>query len=121
MAVTAPVLDGVTLAHPNKYSCPLEFRGGASEKADGSLQFDLVQSSAKRKFTMEWPALTSTQAGSVETAWGGLDSGTASFTAPDGSTYTVTRDASGGGLDKEMFVIASGGIRWRMKISLREA
>jgi len=121
---TAPVLGGNTLPHvtaADGYSETITYRGGMRRHADGSVIVNLVNASAKRKFRLSWPALTDAQKATMITAYASVDDSSASFTAPSGSTYTVTRDPDSPGLSLDSYMIGGGSLRWRATLYLEEA
>ena len=95
MAVTTPILAGTTLPNPSEFTISRNYRGTTTEMADGTVRIDLVSTTAKHVFTLAWTGLTSTQVGTVTTAFDAIkESYSASnFTAPNGTVYTVTRDS----------------------------
>ena len=125
MATTQPVLEGNTLpypASPDGYTEELLYRGASQEMADGTIVWDLVNTSVKREFTIKWVGLTSTDKTTVETAFEAIKiSYTASnFTAPTGSTYSVTRHPSQDTLRWDSVITAGATLRFGTTIKLRE-
>lgn len=122
--MAVPVLGGTTLpaiAAADGYTETLDYRGSMRRMADGSVVTQLVASAVKRKFRLSWPALTDAQKATLITAYATVDDSSASFTAPTGASYTVTRDPDSSGLSLEMFMIAGGSTRWRASLFLEEA
>ncbi len=118
--MASPTLASNTLAEPQEYTETREFRGGAVVLADGTQHTDLVQASAKRLFRLEWVALTTTQKGTLQTAFDAmLAAGTATYEDLDAVSYTVTAD--GQASIEFRAVKASGGKRWAASLALREA
>ena len=122
MAVS--VLGAVTLpaiAATDGYSETLDYRGGFRRNASGGVVTQLVASAVKRKFRLTWPALTDAQKATVVSAFATVDDSSASFTAPTGTAYTVTRDPDSPGVSFDMFMIGGGTTRWRCTLFLEEA
>lgn len=119
--MAAPTLAGYTLPSPyadGGYQEKVEYRGATVEMADGTQQTDLVQASAKRKWRVEFRIITSAQKSTVESAWDAIKDASATFTDPNGSSYSVTRD---GDADLEWkWVKAASGFRYSATIALRE-
>ena len=122
--MAVPVLGSVTLpaiAAADGYSETLDYRGGFRRNASGGVVTQLVASSVKRKFRLTWPALTDAQKTTVINAFATVDDSSASFTAPTGTAYTVTRDPDSPGVSFDMFMIGGGTTRWRCSLFLEEA
>ena len=122
--MAVPVLGAVTLpaiAAADGYSETLDYRGGFRRNASGGVVTQLVASSVKRKFRLSWPALTDAQKATVISAFATVDDSSASFTAPTGTAYTVTRDPDSPGVSFDMFMIGGGTTRWRCTLFLEEA
>ncbi len=122
--MAVPVLGAVTLpaiAATDGYSETLDYRGGFRRNASGGVVTQLVASSVKRKFRLSWPALTDAQKATVISAFATVDDSSASFTAPTGTAYTVTRDPDSPGVSFDMFMIGGGTTRWRCSLFLEEA
>ena len=124
MAPTQPVLASNNLPHPapDGYRETVEFRGASTEMADGTVVYDLVNSTAKHVFILKWQNLTTTQRGTVETAWAAIKSSysASNYTAPTGTSYTVTRDPGQRTLDWQAQIVAGGTLRWSGELRLRE-
>lgn len=126
MAITTPVLNGVTLPQVSVRDGYMEYpgyRGVDTEMVSGALATDLVSTAVKRRFELSWVGLTETQVTHSTTgllkAWEGVRGGSASFTAPTGGSYTVTRDIG----EMELQVTwyrAAGGLRADVRMKLRE-
>jgi hypothetical protein len=122
--MAVPVLGAVTLpaiAATDGYSETLDYRGGFRRNASGGVVTQLVASAVKRKFRLTWPALTDAQKATVVSAFATVDDSSASFTAPTGTAYTVTRDPDSPGVSFDMFMIGGGTTRWRCTLFLEEA
>ena len=122
--MAVPVLGAVTLpaiAATDGYSETLDYRGGFRRNASGGVVTQLVASAVKRKFRLTWPALTDAQKATVVSAFATVDDSSASFTAPTGTAYTVTRDPDSPGVSFDMFMIGGGSTRWRCTLFLEEA
>ena len=122
--MAVPVLGSVTLpaiAAADGYSETLDYRGGFRRNASGGVVTQLVASAVKRKFRLTWPALTDAQKTTVINAFATVDDSGASFTAPTGTAYTVTRVPDSPGVSFDMFMIGGGSTRWRCTMFLEEA
>ena len=122
--MAVPVLGAVTLpaiAATDGYSETLDYRGGFRRNASGGVVTQLVASAVKRKFRLTWPALTDAQKAPVISAFATVDDSSATFTAPTGTAYTVTRDPDSPGVSFDMFMIGGGTTRWRCTMFLEEA
>ena len=95
MAITTPVLGGTTLpqVEADGYEETPELRGATTEMLSGALATDLVSATVKRRFALSWRMLSEAQISSVVAAWAAMvTAGSASFTSPNGGSYTVTHD-----------------------------
>jgi hypothetical protein len=122
MAPTQPVLAGTTLPHPKAedgFSERVVFRGVSVEMASGAQSTDLVVSGAKRLFTLSWQAITATEKGNIITAFTAIKEGSGSFTSPDSTVYTVTRDGDAE-IEFEYVLTAGGVFRYNASLRLRE-
>ncbi|MGB5050738.1 MAG: hypothetical protein WBO46_17475 [Caldilineaceae bacterium] len=117
---TQPTLGGQTLAHPSDYRESVEYRGGRRVMADGTQVTDLVNSSAKRLFHVEWNALTAAERTTLETAYAAVKDTTGSFKTPDNNTYTVTIDGDAA-LEFNYILLPSGSFRYATALKLRES
>ena len=118
MSYTTPTLGTVTLPRPAGYTEQRSFRGAMSEMANGTVAFDLVQSTAKRLYTLSWTNVSDADKTTIETAFDLLGTATQSFVAPTGGSTTVTR--TDGGLEFAFAGAASGELRWSVAMELRE-
>ena len=122
MAITTPVLGGVTLPQVmwrDGYSEGLELRGSDMIMASGAMKTDLVQSTGKRKFELKWRGLTESQVSTVENGWATVYTASVAFTSPRGGTFTVTRDTGSNALELNWYKTASG-MRADVSLRLRE-
>lgn len=95
MAATQPVLAGTTLPHPQLeggFTERVMFRGTSIEMASGAQSTDLVVSGAKKVFTLSWQTITAAEKADIITALTAIKESSGSFTSPDSTVYTVTRD-----------------------------
>lgn len=88
--ISTLVLNGQALAPPSAYSKRTEYVGASTTLANGKLRRDLVQSQAKRRFTLAWTRLNAAQLAAVEAAYDAAVKGEVSFVGPDGVACTVT-------------------------------
>jgi hypothetical protein len=116
MAIT---LAGQSLPNPNRYTIESGYRGKGSTMADGSVSFDVVDSTVKRKFTLGFVLLTSTQKSALLTAWASLKTATGTLVDYDSTNYTVVRDPEAASLSFDA-VPTAGGTRWAVTVNLIE-
>jgi hypothetical protein len=121
---TQPVLQGNTLAWPKAeggYQERYAQRAASLETANGNYVFQRITTAAKREFTLSWAAITAAQLSTIRTAYDALLStgGSSNFTAPTGSTYTVTPLRDNPPLDIEYVHTPDGG-RYNVAMQLRE-
>ena len=117
----ATIIGGVTVADPAGYRIGPGYWGGATTLADGTLQFDLVNDGAKRRFELTWTAITTTQRDSINTAYNNIRKSSGNFTGPDGATATVVRDPTQDRLLWEAVKAAGATLRWSGTLVLLEA
>jgi hypothetical protein len=89
-AIATVKLNGSVLPGPTTYRKDVEFVGGSVTLANGTVRRDLVRTAAARKYALAWVALTTTQKGTLETAWAAAVAGEVSFESPDGDNVSVT-------------------------------
>ncbi len=122
MAPTQPILAGTTLPHPKAesgFSERVVFRGVSVEMASGAQSTDLVVSGAKKTFTISWHAITAAQKADIITALTAIREASGSFTSPDSTVYTVTRDGDAE-IEFEYVLTAGGVFRYNASLRLRE-
>lgn len=122
MAATQPVLAGTTLAHPKQeggFSERVLFRSTSVEMASGAQSTDLVVSGAKRVFTLSWQAITAAEKADIITAFTAIKESSGSFTSPDSTVYTVTRDGDAE-VEFEYVLTAGGNFHYNASLRLRE-
>jgi hypothetical protein len=88
----AATLGGTTLPDIQQegYTEEVFFKESVRRMASGALVRDQVSASAKRRFTLTWAHITSTQLNTVMTALGHVDDGaSATYVSPQGTSYTV--------------------------------
>lgn len=117
---TQPVLGGTTMAHPSTYEESYGYRGAAVEMANGSIAWDLVTTTAKRVFTLGWKNISTTARNTIHTAFDTVKTATQTFTAPTGSSYTVTRAPGQDELEWSAVADGQGNLRWSTTMQLRE-
>ena len=122
----ATTLAGQSLPDPNSYREEVSYRGGGVVMASGAVKFDLVNATAKSKFTLGWKALTGTQKTALETAWASLKTADGTLRNYDYDAgppiigqYTVTRDPAAPNLTFVDLKTGSG-VHWAVTISLVE-
>jgi hypothetical protein len=104
-------LNSNNLPDPQVYKTSTFYRGAATVMADGTIRRDLVDSSAKRRFTLQWVAVTDANKTTLETAFADLDNGSQTFTDHGSTSYTVTRADDQDELEFEHVPTANGN-RW---------
>jgi hypothetical protein len=109
------------LAAADGYSETRDYRGGIRRMANGTATIDLVNTSAKLKMRLAWPALTNAQKTVLETAFGWIDDSSAEFLSPTNVTYTVNRDPDSPGVTFDGFMAGDREFRWRCTMYLEEA
>ena len=121
---TQPILQGSTLPWPaadDGYNESYGQRAIHIETANGNYTFQRVTTTAKREFTLNWSAIADADYTTIKTAYDALLStgGSNNFTAPTGSTYTVTPAGGNPPLDAR-YINTPGGARWAVSMRLRE-
>lgn len=119
--ITAPVLASVPLPHPAEkgYLEDVEWRGGYSTMASGSLTRDLLSSTGKLIFEITWTLITLAEAADIITAYGAVVAADATFVSPFGDSYTVQPGDSQP--VRINYVPTTLGMRADVTIRLREA
>ena len=123
MAATAPVLGGTTMAHPKNpggFEIEREYRGAIVILADGTAVADLVASSAKHLIALHWENITAAQLATIYTAFATVDDGSATLVAPNGTSYTVMRDAGSASIRFTAQVNSAGELVYSGSMFLRE-
>lgn len=119
MAYTQVVLGAYSLPALSDYEETREFRGAMVEMADGTVQFDVVTTSAKRLFVLYWTLLTDAQKATLESAYDALKTATATLVLPTGVTPSPTVSRT----KKELVfkpVMSGGNFLWSTSMELRE-
>ena len=122
MAITAPVLDGNTLAHVSAYSETPSHDGAVLTMADNSVVVQYASTTVRRVARLTWSNISSTAKGTVNTAVQAVvddANGIVSFTSPDGDTFNVTRDSAVTPITWSG-VSSSTGVLWTGTLVLRE-
>lgn len=91
-AAVTPTLNSQALPDTKQdgYKEEIFLKGSVRRMASGALVRDLVSTSVKLRFTLEWVGLTVGQRNNVETALGYVKDGTSrTFLSPRNQTYTV--------------------------------
>lgn len=118
---TTPTLGGTSLPSPSGYNERVGYRGAPSEMADGTLAWDLVNTNAKREFTVIWRAITAANKTTIETAFATVKSASATFLSPTNVSYTVTRHPEQAEIEFEAVKQNSTTLRFNVEMRLREA
>lgn len=121
MSISAPVLAGETLPQVTKdgYRETIEWRGGYTEMASGTIVRDLLSTTPKRLLELTWIGLDPNDADTIVDAYGDTVAADAEFTSPYGVVMTV-QPADARGIDVSHYVVA-GGTRADVTMRLREA
>ena len=122
--MTTPTLGGQTLPDPRDggYREEAVYRGTGTELADGTISWQLTQATVKRKFTLEFVGITTTQVGNVETAIATVDDGSATFVSPFNVSYTVYRDPDNPHVEWRYYLVKQGSeVRADGTLYLRQA
>lgn len=118
MAYTQPILNGTNLPAPSEYKEQRQFRGAMAQMADGSVAFDLVNTAAKRVFTLTWKLLSDANKVVIESVYDAMMMVAVDFTSPSGAAATVvTRTENEIAFD---VVNVAAGLRWNVSMELRE-
>lgn len=121
MAITAPVLNSVTLPHVSGYTERVLYLGSRTQLANGTLRSNFVNTNAKRIFVMQWRGLSDAQCATLRTAFDWAIKNNSSFTSPNGGTFTVTLDTGQGEMVFEPVRRgASTTLVWSTSLVLRE-
>lgn len=117
--MTTVSLAGTSLPAPAAARRRGGYRGGTLVMADASIVHDLVDTTRRHTFELEWHLITATQLNAIRTAFGAVKDTTGALTWIDGANYTVTRP-EGGELEDEAVVTAGGDIKYNASLSLIE-
>jgi len=105
-------LNSNNLPDPQVYKITRFFRSSSTTMADGTIRFDLVSATAKRKFTLQWVAVTDADRTTLEAAFDDLDDGSQTFTDHLSASFTVTRAEDQDEIEFEHVPTATSGERW---------
>jgi hypothetical protein len=132
MTIYTTTLNGTALAAPAAMNGSAEFLGGATTLADGGLRRDLVDTSAKKRWSLSWVKLTATELGTIQTAFAAAVAGDVAFNPPDleplydedephaqTNAYTVNAGQTPR-LTWEAYKIAGQALRYRAALELSE-
>ena len=119
MAINTIVVNSNNLPQVSQYSTRIEYLGGAVTLASGDLRRDLVDGNGKRRWTLTWAALTSTELGNVIAAHSSAVAGDVSFTSPDGTGYTVNAGPNPT-MTWEAYKVPGGVLKYRASMELWE-
>jgi hypothetical protein len=111
-------IAGTALPDPAHIQEDYAFRGAATEMADGSLQFDLVQSGAKRVWALTWTTLTAAQKTDLESALAAIKETPGVYTDMESNSHTVTRH--GNERIRVQHRPTAHGVRYAVTVRLRE-
>lgn len=117
---TTPSIGMTTLPMPKEQVYTRLYRGGTLEMADGSIVHDLVDATVRHRFRLRWEYLSSTEKGTIQTAWDSLKNATATYTSIENATHTVTQPEVGAGLEVTPEVTAGGEILFHVTLELLE-
>ena len=121
MSLSAPELAGETLPQVTRdgYRETVEWRGGYTEMASGTMARDLLSTTPKRLFDLTWIGITTAAADTIISAFGDTVAADVTFVSPYGDSYTV-QPADSRGIDVQHYVVA-GATRVDVNVRLREA
>lgn len=88
---TNPTLGGTTLPMPYRQDVRRMFRGGQLQMADGSIVIDLVDATARHRFSLRFRQLTATELGTLKTKWDSIKNTTATYVSIENTSHTVTQ------------------------------
>lgn len=121
MAISQPILAGVTLPHVSGYEDGYEYRGGVLRPASGAPIYQNVHAGWKKVFRLEWQGLTDAQRVAVSNAWYALAEASASFTPPTGGgAVTVMRAPEQTALRWRSTAASGGRLLWETTLELAE-
>lgn len=110
-AATQPTLNSANIPYPKSEDGYVEesfLKGSVRRMANGALVRDLVTTSVKLRFTLNYVHLTITERGQVDTALGYLKDGTSrTYLSPRNVSYTVVL-AEGGEPKWEVRTVQGG-------------
>lgn len=113
-------LAGQTLPSPALYKRTRGYRGSRIIKANGQVGVDLISTTPKHEFYLEWKMLSSTDAGTIQTAFGLTALTSQTFVDDFGDSYTVVMDPAQAELLTEWVPFRASTPRANINLSLRE-
>jgi hypothetical protein len=116
---TIPSLGGTTLPPPKSQDYKRFYRGGVLNMADGSLVHDLVDATARHRFTLRWEYRTNADLTTIQTAWDAIKNTTATYVSVRNTSHTVTQPDSAT-LDVTPVVTAGGDLKFHIQLDLVE-
>ena len=121
MTINTIALGGHNLPQCQVFSVRVDYLGGATTLADGSLRRDLMDTACRHRWTLTWVSLTGTEIGNILHAFDGAVAGDVAFTAPDGTGYTVNAGEKPT-LSWDAYKVAGAGgvLRYRASMELAE-
>jgi hypothetical protein len=119
MAINTIVINSVNQPQVSQYTTRIEYLGGSTILASGDLRRDLVDSNGKRRWTLTWASLDSTDLGKVITAHSSAVAADVGFTSPDGTGYTVNAGPNPS-MQWEAYKVPGGVLRYRVTMELFE-
>lgn len=116
---TVPTLGGTTLPMPYEQGVRRQYRGGQLQMADGSIVIDLVDATARHRFSLGFRQITSTELDAIRTGWAAIKNTTATYVSIENISYTVTQP-DGASLSWTPVVTAGGEILYNAEMDLIE-
>lgn len=101
-------LNSTNLPDPTTYKESLFYVSAGEEMADGTIRHDKLVAAVKRRFTLQWTALSSAQKSTLITAFDDVSDSTKVFTDVDGTSYSVIRAKDQDELEFEALPTAAG-------------
>lgn len=119
-----PQINSVNIPYPSAGAPPERdeaYRGTGHEMADGSVVFQWVTTDRKNLFKLTWENISSTDLGTLRTAWKTVaDNTTTTYKDVNGTTYNVTLDPQDLELHIKYAKAAGGVLRYTVNWTLRE-
>lgn len=112
-------LDGSTLAKPSAFKIKYGKRSVTRKMASGALEEAVLNSTAKRVFTITWAKITAAQKTTIESKYAALFGTSLTFVDIHGTSYTVSNDEGQEEIEFELYVSANE-IYYKSQLRLRE-
>lgn len=116
---TVPSLGGTALPAPKAQDYTRLYRGGSLQMANGKTVHDLVDATARHRFTLRFEYISNTQLNTITTAWDAIKNATATYVSVRNTSHTVTRPEDGE-LDVTPVVTVAGDLKFHVSMELIE-